>query len=233
MRKMWSLAAASILVAGMLSAAGCGARDQGENNVRQNVYDAQNIGIEQQDRMNDGVVDIGIGDQRGAINAEKLDGNRDNGAANLGVGNRAGNGRLEGGTMGDDATGAGNENQSEVIVSDRSSARIVQLPGVKRANVIVINGDAYAAVSLIGGGNAVPSKLEQQIDQEIRALETSVKNVYVTTNPRFSQMTRDYIRFIDGGKPVDGFVHRIRDMASSLFPNDATANDTIVNDTTE
>lgn len=60
--------------------------------------------------------------------------------------------------------------------------------------------------------------LKDRIASIVREHNDDIKNVYVTTNPEFSNLARDYMDDVDNGEPISGFFDQIGSMIERIFP---------------
>lgn len=60
--------------------------------------------------------------------------------------------------------------------------------------------------------------LKEKISSVVREKDTSINDVYVTTNPEFSNLARDYMDDVDEGNPIGGFFDQMGSMIERLFP---------------
>lgn len=60
--------------------------------------------------------------------------------------------------------------------------------------------------------------LKKRIANVVQDIDDSIKDVYVTTNPEFSNLARDYADDVDKGNPIEGFFDQIGNMIERIFP---------------
>jgi len=60
--------------------------------------------------------------------------------------------------------------------------------------------------------------LKKRIADVVQDIDNSIKDVYVTTNPEFSNLARDYADDVDKGEPIEGFFDQIGNMIERVFP---------------
>lgn len=109
---------------------------------------------------------------------------------------------------------------TRLAVADAAADRIVRLPEVHNANVIVTNRNAYVAVGLRDGVKGqLTDALERKIADEVRATDPAIQNVYVSTNPDFVDRMRDYTRKLREGRPVTGLFEEFTEVTRRVFPN--------------
>lgn len=117
-------------------------------------------------------------------------------------------------------TPAANQNQdNRVQIAQQAADKIVQLPGVSTANVLVTQNNAYVAAVLQDRNGQMTQDMEGQIAQQVKATDTNIQNVYVSTNPDFVQRVNSYVADVGAGRPVAGFFEQFTEMVTRLFPN--------------
>ncbi|MDM5189852.1 YhcN/YlaJ family sporulation lipoprotein [Bacillus sp. DX4.1] len=113
-----------------------------------------------------------------------------------------------------------NNNETRLHVANKAADRIVELPEVERANVIVTNKNAYVAVVLRDGVKGdITKQLENKIADQVRATDPDIRNVFVSSNPDFVDRMRDYTRKIENDKPVTGLFEEFSEAVRRVFPN--------------
>ncbi|MCY9666360.1 YhcN/YlaJ family sporulation lipoprotein, partial [Paenibacillus alginolyticus] len=58
-----------------------------------------------------------------------------------------------------------------------------------------------------------------QIAPKVRETDPTIQNVYVSTNPDFIDRINAYVRDVQEGRPVAGFVEEFNEMVQRIFPN--------------
>jgi YhcN/YlaJ family sporulation lipoprotein len=113
-----------------------------------------------------------------------------------------------------------NNRNQRLEVADEAAERISKLEEVETSNVIVTNRIAYVAVELRDGAKGeVTNKLEEKIADQVRATDSDIQNVYVSTNPDFVKRMTDYTDRINQGDPIEGFFEEFNEMVRRVFPN--------------
>jgi spore cortex protein len=114
-----------------------------------------------------------------------------------------------------------NHNQHQIDVADRAARRISNIREVDRANVIVIDKDAYVAVKLNANSNG---KLEQNTKEKISKIvkenDRDMNQVYVSINPSFYTRTTSYANDIREGRPIEGFFDEFGELVHQVFPTE-------------
>ncbi|MFE5317538.1 YhcN/YlaJ family sporulation lipoprotein [Paenibacillus sp. NPDC056579] len=108
---------------------------------------------------------------------------------------------------------------NRIQVARQAADKIVQLPGVKSANVLVTQNNAYVAAVLKDGTGQLTRDMEGQIAQQVKSTDGNVHNVYVSTNPDFVQRVNNYAADVAAGRPVSGFFAEFTEMVKRVFPN--------------
>jgi YhcN/YlaJ family sporulation lipoprotein len=103
-------------------------------------------------------------------------------------------------------------------IAQAAADRIARLNGVKSANVLVTNRNAYVAAVVNIPSNQVTRTLEDQIAKEVRATDPNIQNVYVSTNPEFVDRVRQYVDDVRRGRPVSGFFDELSTIIQRIFP---------------
>lgn len=108
--------------------------------------------------------------------------NRDFGALN--TGNALGGPNID--FMNNTATNNNINNNARLQVADQAEARVEKLGEVKHANIILRNSDAFVGVEMDDDFNGEVSPLiEDQISILVRETDSSIRNVYVSSNSKF------------------------------------------------
>ncbi|PEY41616.1 sporulation protein [Bacillus cereus] len=111
-------------------------------------------------------------------------------------------------------------NETRLHVANKAADRIVELEEVDKANVVVTNRNAYAAVVLRDNVKGeVTKQLENKIADQVRATDPDIRNVFVSSNPDFVDRMRDYVDKINQGKPVTGLFEEFTETVRRVFPN--------------
>ncbi|MBE2978827.1 YhcN/YlaJ family sporulation lipoprotein [Priestia megaterium] len=111
-------------------------------------------------------------------------------------------------------------NQTRLKVADEAANRIAKLDEVDSANVIVTNRNAYVAVVLQDRSKGeVTDRLEKKIADQVRATDSDIQDVFVSSNPDFVERMRDYGNRINEGAPVKGLFEEFTETVRRVFPN--------------
>lgn len=70
----------------------------------------------------------------------------------------------------------------------------------------------------MGESGQLTDDIKKQISEVVRDQNDTIKDVYVTTNPEFSNLTRDYMDEVEAGNPLGGFFDQFGSMIERLFP---------------
>ncbi|MDQ6418448.1 YhcN/YlaJ family sporulation lipoprotein [Paenibacillus sp. LHD-117] len=109
--------------------------------------------------------------------------------------------------------------EDRVEVADRAAENITKLKGVRQANVLVTRRNAYVAAALDDDQKKLTRDIEDQIAKQVRAADSDIQNVYVSTNPQFVDRINGYVDDVQQGRPVAGFVEEFNEMVARIFPN--------------
>lgn len=116
--------------------------------------------------------------------------------------------------------GQGEDNMDNRIqVADQAADKIVGITGVRQANVLVTQRNAYVSAVLDDNQGKLTREVEDQIAQQVRATDPNIENVFVSTNPDFVDRINTYVDDVQQGRPVAGFVEQFNEMVQRLFPN--------------
>jgi YhcN/YlaJ family sporulation lipoprotein len=117
------------------------------------------------------------------------------------------------------APNQGQTNLNERIqVADKAADRIVRIRGVRQANVLVTNRNAYVAALIDMKQGRFNAAMEADIARQVRATDPNIDNVYVSTNPEFVDRVNAYVMDVRQGKPVTGFFKEFNLMIQKMFP---------------
>jgi len=112
------------------------------------------------------------------------------------------------------------ENRFEV--ADDAAEQITRIPGIRQANVLVTENNAFVAAILdtnrYPNNGKVSREIEEQIAQKVRSVDPSIQNVFVSTNPEFVDRVNAYADDFRKGHPVAGFVEQLNVMIQRIFP---------------
>jgi spore cortex protein len=118
-------------------------------------------------------------------------------------------------------TTANNTNQNHNArfhVADQAEKRVQTLGEVNRANVIVKNHDAYVGVEMDDDfrGEITPI-LEDQISILVRETDSSIRNVYVSSNSDFVNQMSHYRSILRSSKQQTGLSDDFNQLVNSRF----------------
>lgn len=60
--------------------------------------------------------------------------------------------------------------------------------------------------------------VKREISDIVKSVDDDIDNVYVSTNPDFSDLTNDYIKDMNDGRPIGGLFDEIGNMIERVFP---------------
>jgi YhcN/YlaJ family sporulation lipoprotein len=107
---------------------------------------------------------------------------------------------------------------NRIQIANQAANKIVQLPGVKQANVLVMRRNAYVAALVDAKHDPITQKLKDHMAQQVRATDPNIHNVYVSTNPEFVDRINRYVADVQQGRPVSGFFEEFSNMIRNIFP---------------
>ncbi|MBS4189619.1 YhcN/YlaJ family sporulation lipoprotein [Bacillus sp. FJAT-49705] len=107
---------------------------------------------------------------------------------------------------------------SKMDVADSAADKIVSLPEVDQASVIVTDNNAYVAARLEDNNKGLSSDVERKIADQVKAADKSINDVYVSVNPDFYDRMTNYANDIRNGKPVEGFYDEFTNTVQRVFP---------------
>ncbi|WP_173275374.1 YhcN/YlaJ family sporulation lipoprotein [Paenibacillus sp. NEAU-GSW1] len=237
MRKMLLGAAACIAVTTMLSGCASNQGDLGNRNIRPNSarYDANGniipgtgVGTYNNYTGNNYTAKRFANDQLNEMN--RVDGMRLN------------NNNI-----------VGSHKNYKMEMSQDIANRLANKNNIKSAYVLLTDNNAYVAVSFADhfngangrlnsrtnmnnathkkfstmstGDQALTAQVKEDIAREVKRMNPSVNNVYVSANPDFVTRMNSYMNDVKLGHPIQGFIAEFNAMAERLFPANAAKND--------
>jgi YhcN/YlaJ family sporulation lipoprotein len=107
-----------------------------------------------------------------------------------------------------------------VRVADDVAGEVHRLKEVNTAAAIVMGQNAYVAVTLKPkwGDGKMTQILKDKIAKRAKAVEPSLRNVYVSTNPDFVKQLTNYAHDIRTGHPISGLIKNLGDLIRRTFP---------------
>lgn len=107
---------------------------------------------------------------------------------------------------------------NRVQIANQAVDKITKLSGVRQANVLVTQRNAYVAAVVDADKGHITRDMEDQIAQQVRATDPTIQNVYVSTNPEFVDRVNRYVTDVGRGRPVAGFFEEFNEMVRRVFP---------------
>ncbi|MGD6848161.1 YhcN/YlaJ family sporulation lipoprotein [Rossellomorea aquimaris] len=105
-------------------------------------------------------------------------------------------------------------------LAEKAANKVASLNEVKSAYVLTTDQNAYVAAVLEDKMNGKVSKdLEKKISDQVKSQNGNIDNVYISTNPDFTDRMRDYANKAENGKPIEGMGEEMADMLKRIFPN--------------
>jgi len=137
----------------------------------------------------------------------------------------------------DDRQKNGDDQQPRYQVADDVAKKVKEVEGVDDAYVFTTDNNAFVAVDMKndddntgnnGMGNTatgdnnnndVTDKMKKDVEKAVKSVDEDIDNVYVSADPDFLGMAKDYNNKIDEGQPVKGFFLEFGNMLNRVFPN--------------
>lgn len=137
----------------------------------------------------------------------------------------------------DDRQKNGDDQQPRYQVADDVAKKVKEVEGVDDAYVFTTDNNAFVAIDMKndddnsgnnGMGNTatgdnnnndVTDKVKKDVEKAVRSVDEDIDNVYVSADPDFLGMAKDYNNKIDEGQPVKGFFLEFGNMLNRVFPN--------------
>lgn len=110
------------------------------------------------------------------------------------------------------------QGNNRIEIANQMADKIVKVNGVRSANVLVTNRNAYVAAVIDANQGQLSRNLEDQIASQVRSVDPNVQNVYVSTNPEFVDRVNAYVNDVRQGRPVAGFFAEFTEMVQRIFP---------------
>jgi YhcN/YlaJ family sporulation lipoprotein len=107
---------------------------------------------------------------------------------------------------------------NRVQVANEAAAKVAEINGIQRANVLVTQRNAYVGAVLDNNGQ-LTGEIENQIANQVKATDPNIQNVYVSTSPELVDRFNSYVVDIQQGRPVAGFVEQFNEITQRIFPN--------------
>jgi spore cortex protein len=106
-----------------------------------------------------------------------------------------------------------------VRVADDAAREVADMREVDSAYVIVMGRTAYvAAVMPQKMGGKMVNRVKERVADRVKAVDPSIRNVYVSTNPDFVKQWRNFANDIRNGRPVSAFIDNLADLIRRTFP---------------
>lgn len=117
-----------------------------------------------------------------------------------------------------------NQNQAQtqgnkVDIANKAAEKMIGIPGVQQANVLVTQRNAYVAAVLTDNQTQLTPEIESKIAEQVRTTDPNIQNVYVSTNPDFVSRVNTYVNEVQQGRPGAGFFEQFNEMVNRIFPN--------------
>jgi len=122
---------------------------------------------------------------------------------------------------------------AEYNVSKEAAEKITdEMDDIDHAYVLTTRNNAYVGANLDidnegnrnnqgnnEGSMEITDDVKEQIADIVRSVDSSIDNVYVTSNPDFLDLADRYVNDMDNGNPVEGFFDQIGGMIDRVFPD--------------
>ncbi|PAD20546.1 YhcN/YlaJ family sporulation lipoprotein [Terribacillus saccharophilus] len=137
----------------------------------------------------------------------------------------------------DDRQKNGDDQQPRYQVADDVAKKVKEVEGVDDAYVFTTDNNAFVAVDMKNdndnsgnngmgntatgdnNNNEVTDKMKKDVEKAVKSVDEDIDNVYVSADPDFLGMAKDYNNKIDEGQPVKGFFLEFGNMLNRVFPN--------------
>ncbi|WP_173917066.1 YhcN/YlaJ family sporulation lipoprotein [Halobacillus sp. Marseille-Q1614] len=117
----------------------------------------------------------------------------------------------------------GMQHNTNYNVEEELANKIAEnVKGVDKAYVLKTRDNAYVAAVLDnqnGGSEELPDDVEKQITDLVKKSDQDINNVYISTNPDFVDLTKNYASDVENGEPVQGFFREFGTMVDRIFPD--------------
>jgi YhcN/YlaJ family sporulation lipoprotein len=107
---------------------------------------------------------------------------------------------------------------NRIQIANEAAAKIAKLNYVQQATVLVTQRNAYVA-ALLKNNQQLTHDIEGEIANQVRSTDPNIQNVYVSTNPDLLNRFNNYVRDVQQGRPVTGFINQFNEMIQRIFPN--------------
>ncbi|MCD7032956.1 YhcN/YlaJ family sporulation lipoprotein [Metabacillus sp. GX 13764] len=126
--------------------------------------------------------------------------------------------------LGNDANQTANRAKNNVTgkmsLAEKEAKNAASLKEIKHAYVIATDNNAYAAVELTGDKNQkLTEDVKGKVAKQVKAVNPSIRNVFVSANPDFVDRMKDYSKDLQKGKPVSGLANEFAKTIQKIFPN--------------
>lgn len=157
--------------------------------------------------------------------ANNLGPNNNAGQNNTGIGrnqtgtyggwNNTGNNRTNMGTRGT----AGTRSNADLRLADHIADKLSDRRDISNATVMLTNNNAYVAVDMPGNREGeLTNDLKKSISREVKKMDKSIDNVYVSADVDFMNRMGTYARDIRNGRPIRGMVEEVTETIRRVFP---------------
>ena len=90
-----------------------------------------------------------------------------------------------------------NNNDYRMRVADKAAKRIVDMPEVDQANVIVTDNNAYVAAKLANNaGDRLEKNVEKKISDVVKSTDRNIHHVYVSVRHQIFTLERLHMQMI-------------------------------------
>lgn len=105
-------------------------------------------------------------------------------------------------------------------IADHVSSEVDEIDG---AYVLTMGDNAYVACHLDNDQASsreddLSDEVEKKVTRAVKDSNNKIDNVFVSSNPDFVDLTSNYMRDIDSGEPIEGFVDQFTEMIERVFP---------------
>ncbi|QUH19914.1 YhcN/YlaJ family sporulation lipoprotein [Alkaliphilus sp. B6464] len=98
---------------------------------------------------------------------------------------------------------------------------VKKVKDVKEATVLIHDKTAYVGVELVAslkGNEKEITRIKDEIIEKVKKRDTNITTVHVSEEEHVSNRLRDYVRDVEQGKPITGFITELEEMFRKPVP---------------
>lgn len=133
----------------------------------------------------------------------------------------ANNGWNNGTNMGTRAPGNGFATRTDgnYRLADHIADKLANRRDINNATVMLTDNNAYVAVDMPGNREGdLTNDMKKSISRDVKKMDKSVNNVYVSADADFFTRMGDYARDIRNGHPIRGMADQVTETIRRVFP---------------